>query len=129
MQINASNAPIALAVLSALADPRFSMRTLGAIVTKSIPEGEVLPTLDPIAVANVAIEMGLPIRHRSRDGAPLIERPEAFTAEQMGEFAAQAKALVDGDGEPFDVDFEPVAIQPLPESGDDDDNNDDNNDD
>lgn len=118
MQINASNAAVAHAVLSALADPRFSMRTLGAIVTKAIPEGEVVPTLDPIAVANVAIEMGLPIRHRSRDGAPLIQRPEAFTAEQFAADAEKAKAVVDGIGEPFDVDYEPVAEMPASTEGD-----------
>lgn len=118
MQINSSNAKVALAVLSALADPRFSMRTLGAIVTKSIPEGEVLPTLDPVEVANVAIEMGMPIRHRSRDGAPLIERPEGYTAEAMGECAVKAKEVMDGEAEPFEVNFEPVAGEPQATSGD-----------
>lgn len=102
MIINQANAIPVAKLFSALLDERFSMRTLAGI-RKAAGGDEALT--DQV-IANLAADMGMPIRSRLRDNAMLIERPVAV--EQLRTICAKVQLVAAGTEAEFDVDFAPV---------------------
>lgn len=99
MQITQANAAVVAAIFAALSDPRFTMRTV-----KAIHNGN--DTFSEQDVANAATEMGMHLRHRIRDNAPLVERPASVTPQHATEFGQKAVEVLSGvSTEPMELSF------------------------
>lgn len=101
MNVNQANALVVAKMFAALADARFSMRTLPAIRKAAADEA-----MTDAVIANLAADFGLRVRRRIRDNAMLIERP--VSADEALAISAKAQLVLAGTEQPFDLDFTPA---------------------